>query len=51
MTIQQARNILGESIKHLTDDEISYLIYEVGTICDEIINIVVKDNSLDTNTD
>lgn len=49
MTVKEARELLGDSIKNLSDDQVIDLIRSVSSVCDEIINIYLKDHNLNLN--
>jgi hypothetical protein len=51
MSVKEAREILGDTIKNLSDDQVIDLIRSVSIVCDEIINIYLKDNNLNLNND
>lgn len=42
MTIEAARQILGEEIQNLTDKEVLILIADVGSVCDTILDVIVN---------
>lgn len=41
MTIQRAREILGDEIAYLTDREVEIFISDWGTICDAILKDIL----------
>ena len=52
MTIEAARQILGEEIQDLNNDEVLALIADVGSMCDTILDVIVgKDLTLERKRD
>lgn len=44
MTVQKAKKLLGEEIKDLADEQIMKLINDIGSICDVILDVVIKEH-------
>lgn len=43
MTSEQAKIILGEKYRHLTDEEIEKLTISIGCFCDELLSLITND--------
>lgn len=43
MTVERARQILGEDIESLVDKEVEMLIQSAGNFCDVMLDVIQKD--------
>lgn len=43
MTIQRTRELLGDEVKDLTDEQITQLIQSTGAFCEELLKVIVTD--------